>query len=277
VTKRRITGILFVAPAALVYLPLVLIPVLYSVGLSFFSWDGLRPMQWYGLGNYSALISDDVVHRAVLNNCLLVAISLFIQLPLAMAFAVALAGSKRLLGVIRACMFVPYLLPTVVIALVWKLLFTAIDPELLGSTTTSLPAIMVVICWRFIGFHMVLYLAGIAQIEPDLYAAARLDGANNWQCFHRITLPLLQPVIRVSAVLAVVGSMKFFDIVYIMTGGGPAHATELLATHIYSSGIESQLLGYASALGVLLMAIPFFGLLIGRTVLRRLTKEAAAS
>ena len=274
-TQKRIAGALFVAPAALVYLPLVLIPVAFSVGLSFFRWNGLGEAQWIGIGHYSNMLSDKIVLRALLNNFLLVLVSLVIQLPLAMAFAVALSQSRKLMGVIRACLFIPYLLPTVVIALVWKLLFSATVPEWLGSTSMSLPAIMLVICWRFIGFHMILYLAGIAQIEPDLYSAAKLDGASPWQCFRNITLPLLQPVIRVSAVLAVVGSMKFFDIVYLMTGGGPAHATELMATYMYSRAFESFKLGYGSALAVVLMLLAFFGLWLGRTVMRRLTPKVA--
>jgi ABC-type sugar transport system permease subunit len=274
VKGNRFAGALFVAPAALVYLPLVLIPVVFSIALSCAKWNGLGEIQWVGLDNYTALLGDRIVRRAVLNNFLLVLVSLFIQLPIAMALAVAVSRSKRLMGVIRGCLFVPYLLPTVVIALVWKLLFIETVPGWLGSTTMSLPAVMLVICWRFIGFHMVLYLAGIAQIEPDLYAAAKLDGAGGWDCFRRITLPLLKPVIRVSAVLAVVGSMKFFDIVYIMTGGGPANATELMATYMYSRAFESLRLGYGSALAVVLMLLAFAALFIGRFILSRLTRSA---
>jgi raffinose/stachyose/melibiose transport system permease protein len=273
VTGKRSAGALFVAPAAVVYLPLVLIPVVFSIGLSFFNWDAISEIRWIGLGNYTEILGDSVVRRALTNNFLLVAMSLFVQLPIAMALAVGLSRSRRLMGLIRACIFVPYLLPTVVIALVWQQLFNQLDPAILGSMTLSLPAVMVVICWRFIGFHMVLYLAGIAQIEPDLYAAAKLDGAGPWECFRQITLPLLKPVIRVSAVLAVVGSMKFFDIVYIMTRGGPVHATELMATYMYESAFGAARLGYGSALAVVLMLLAFAALWGGSFAMRRILRR----
>lgn len=249
-------GLWFAAPAAIVYLPLVFVPLAYSLWLSLHFWDGLDPQwHWVGIRNYADMIADSVFWRALAHNLVLVLFSLVVQLPIAMLLAVLLDRATRLGGLLRTCIFLPYVLPTVVIALVWRLLINAAFPEWLASTDWSLGAILLAVTWRFIGFHTVLYLAGLSMIDRQLHEAAHIDGANEWQRFRHVTLPLLKPVVIVSATLAVVGSMKYFDIVYLMTEGNPDHATELLATYLVSQAFDSYRMGYSSAIAVTLVVL----------------------
>ena len=253
---RDLRGLWFAAPAAVVYLPLIAIPLAYSLYLSFHYWDGRAPA-WTpaGIGNYLDMVKDNVFWRSLAHNLVLVAFSLAVQLPIAMLLAVLLERTRRLDGFMRTCVFLPYVLPTVVIALVWRSLITASVPEWLASPDWSLSAILLAVTWRFIGFHTVLYLAGLGMIDRQLYEAARIDGTSEWQCFRHITLPLMKPVIIVSATLAIVGSMKYFDVVFLMTGGDPDHATELLATYLFKMGFDHDRMGYSSAIAVALVVL----------------------
>ncbi len=258
--RRGVTGLLFALPAAVVYLPLLAIPLVYTFALSLHRWDGLAPSwRWYGLGNYSSLLNDRIFWIALWHNLLLIGVSLVVQLPLGLALALLLRRAGRLTGLIRTSIFIPYILPTVVIALVWRLLFTRAVPTLYGDAQWMLPLVIVAISWRFIGFHMVLYLAGLATIDPQLEEAATLDGAGHWAIFRHITLPLLKPVLVVSATLAVIGSIKYFDIVYVMAGGDPPQSTELLATYMFEQGFDARRFGYASAIAVAMVAAAGLG------------------
>ena len=269
---RRISKAwLFVAPALAVFSAFALLPILQALRLSFFRWGGARPeAAWRGLGNYAEAFGDGVFWRAVLHNLLLAAASIMVQIPLALFLAVLLAAPLRGRWIFHTAYFAPMVLPTAVIAIFWSYaldangglalplarLLGASGEGLLGEARTAFATVFAVISWRYVGFHMVILLAGVLAVPGELYEAAALDGAGALARFRHVTLPGVRGALAVSALLSVVGSIKYFDLVYILTAGGPDHATELGATWIYTTGIaEGQRWGYGSALAVLLLAL----------------------
>ncbi len=261
----------FLAPALAVYGFFALLPVLQALGLSLFSWGASASSPaWLGLGNFAEVFGDRVFWRAVLSNVLLAAFSVAIQLPVALVLAAVLAGKVRGRWFLRTAYFAPMVVPTVVIAFFWRYFLLDYDRGLvngalalcgagrvgwLGSAASAWPAIFSAISWRYVGFHMVVLLAGVLAVPGELYEAAALDGAGVWGRFRHVTLPGVAPVLALSAMLSVVGSLKYFDLVYVMTGGKPDHTTELGATYIYNVGIAGGRWGYGCAMAALLLAL----------------------
>jgi raffinose/stachyose/melibiose transport system permease protein len=275
----------FLLPALALYLLFVILPVAQSVCYSLFRWDGVTGrMSFAGLANYGWLARDPVFWRALWHNVLLVVLSLAIQLPIAMGLAVLLSYVRRGRGLLRTAYFAPMVLPTVAIGLLWGFIY---QPERglidrfvslfteheafgwLGEPNAALLAVIAAVCWRYIGFHMVLFMAGVESIPAQLYEAGRIDGAGEWQLLRHITLPQLLPVVRMSAVLSIVGSLKYFDLIWVMTKGGPAHASELVATYVFKTGIESQQVGRGCALAVALLVLSFGVTLVVSLLMRR--------
>lgn len=266
-------AILLLLPASLIYAAFVITPVIESFVISFFRWDGYSvSMRFVGLDNFRELVGDAVFWKALYHNFLLVVLSLVIQLPIALVLAAILTGRVWARGLWRTVYFAPMILPTAAIGIIWGYVYHPVDGLLnqalrglgldtlcrgwLGESETALLAIVVVISWRFIGFHMVLLMAGMETIPESLYEAARIDGASAWRNFVHITLPLCRPFLRISVVLSIVGSLKYFDLVYIMTEGGPPdHATELVSTYMFKEGIGADRWGYGSALATALFLV----------------------
>jgi raffinose/stachyose/melibiose transport system permease protein len=280
----RATPYLYLLPALAIYAVFVLLPVGEAFRLSLFRWDRMEAaFRFVGAANFGKLIRDRVFWRALLNNGALLGLSLAIQLPLALGLAVLLSYPIRARAFFRTVFFAPMVMPSVAIALLWSyvylpqrgLLDTLIGVfesgfwhDWLSHPSTAMLCVFLTICWRYTGFHMVLYMAGIATIPEELYEAARLDGASEWQAFRHVTLPMLRPVIAVSAALSIIGSLKYFDLVYMMAAGAPEDYRELMATYIYRLAFEDnqQLYGYGSAVAVVLFVIAFAA---GALVMRR--------
>lgn len=265
----------FILPALALYALFVLLPILDSFRMSLFHWTsaGAEP-QYIGLANFSRLASDTVFWLALWHNILLLVISLLVQLPAALLLAVLLSYPIRGRALFRTIFFAPMVMPSVAIAVLWSYVYlpeqgildtairlfnTGFGGDWLGSPTTAMLCVFIAICWRFTGFYMVLFMAGIASIPEDLYDAARIDGASEWQCFRHITLPLLRPMIAVAATLSIVGSLKYFDLVYMMAQGAPETSRELMATYMYRLAFDSGQgrFGYASAVAVALFIVAF--------------------
>ena len=264
----------FLAPALLVYAIFVLYPIVQSVGYSLYQWSGIAPgFTFVGFGNYQEILRTPIFWKALGNNLILVVASIVIQLPLALAVALLLSTKLRGLRFFRTVYLFPLLMSTVAIALLWTFIY---NPNLgllnalldalklrgfqrgwLGDEATALWSVIGVISWHFVPFYMVLFLAGLANIPPELYEAARLDGAGNWGVFQHVTLPLMRGVIRTGAILSLIGSLKYFDLIWVMTGGGPNGATELMATYMYKQAFDQYRMGYASAVAVVLFLIAF--------------------
>jgi raffinose/stachyose/melibiose transport system permease protein len=281
VTARRRTAWLFLAPALAFYALFVLWPILHTLALGLFDPD-------VGAGAHLARLAGDARFvQALTNNLLLVLLSLLIQLPIALGLALLLTGRLPGRGILRTVFFAPMIVPSAAIAFLWQFLYAPGElggllnqvlaalglgaHDWLGDPATDLFAITVTVSWRFIGFHTVLFMAGIESIPAELYEAAQLDGAGGWKSFTGITLPMMRRVITVSATLSIIGSLKYFDIFYLMApGGGTGGSADLVTTYMYRTAFHGQEVGYGSAMAAallaltLLVALPAMKLLRGR-------------
>ena len=272
---RRWTPWLFLAPALAAYALFVVAPVAESFRLSLYRWpSAFAEPRFVGLGNFARLARDPVFWSALWHNALLVGMSLAVQLPLAILLAVLLSYPLRGRWLFRTVYFAPMVIPTVAIATLWSYIYLperglldqlirlfdeGFAGEWLSSGQTALLCVFVAICWRHTGFHLVLFMAGIASIPEELYEAARMDGASEFQAFRHVTLPMLGPTAAVSATLSVIGSLKYFDLVYMMAEGAPERAREVLATYVFRlafAGGQGRY-GYGSAVAVALFAVAF--------------------
>ena len=274
----------FIAPAYLVFLVFMLGPMLFSVLLGAFSWNGLSGIEYRGAGNYRALIADEVFRLALRNSLVYSAVSLFLVVPLALLLALALNSPRLRLRVFwRAVYFAPIVASSVAISQTFIMLFNRdfgyINTVLtrmgtapvnwLGSGRIALIPVCILIVWRWTGLTSVYFLAGLQGIDPVLYDAARVDGASAVQCFRRITLPQLRPMTLFVSVIVLIGSLQIFDEPQILTGGGPANATLSVVQYLYQRGFEQFRFGYASAIGFLLFASIFVLSLVQMEFFRR--------
>lgn len=264
------TVAVFLPPALLVFTVFVFLPVVEAGWYGFFNWDGYgRPEKVIGLKNYEWLFSNPAFQRALVNNGLIIAVSLLVQLPLALGVAVLIAGRMRGAVVFRLIFFLPYVLADVAAGLIWRFmldgsygipsLFTdmlGLQPfYLLASKDWAFSAVLIVTVWKYFGFHMMLYIAGLQGIDKEVLEAAKMDGACPWQRFRHITLPLLGPMIRLSIFFSVIGALKFFDMIVPLTGGGPFNTTHTMVSFLYYFGLTRMRIGFGSAVGVVLFVI----------------------
>ena len=284
--QDKLVIVLFLAPALILFLLFVVYPIFRSIYFSLFDWNGLGPAVHYvGLKNFINILADKVFIKAIRNVLLIIVFSLGIQLPLALGLAVLVGRDLPGRAVFRTIFFLPYVLSEVNAAIMWMLLYNP-DPERgfinailvlfgakpvawLGNMNIVLPAVFVALTWKYFGYHMLLYLTGLQTIPIDIEEAARIDGANGFQNFFYITLPLLGSTIRTSVYLSVLGSIQQFILVWIMTKGGPVNASETLATYMYRFGFVRFQLGYGSAVAIYM----FLFCLIFSLIYRRLTRQ----
>jgi raffinose/stachyose/melibiose transport system permease protein len=237
---------------------------------SFYSWNGYgAPTDFVGWRNFELLFANRAFRIALMNNFLIIMVSLAIQLPLALGMAILLADRVRGTATFRLIFFLPYILAEVAAGLIWRFvydgeygllaklweLFGATPPHVLAEPDIAIYAIMVVVVWKYFGFHMMLYIAGLQQIDRSLYEAAHIDGATGWQIFRRITVPLLGSTIRLSVFFAILGSIQLFDLIMPLTKGGPSDSTQTMVTYLYSYGVTRMRIGFGSAVGVVLFLI----------------------
>jgi raffinose/stachyose/melibiose transport system permease protein len=255
---------LFLAPALILFLIFVIYPIFRSMYFSTFNWNGLGPaVKYVGLRNYLQILTDKVFIKSITNVLLIVVFSVAIQLPMALGLAVMVGRNLPGRGLFRTFFFLPYVLSEVNVAIMFLLLYNP-DPSRgllngvvvlfggkpvgwLSNPNIALFSIFIAITWKYFGFHMLLYLAGLQNIPLELEEAARIDGANAFQNFWYITLPLLGSTIRTSVYLSVLGCLQTFVLVQVMTRGGPVNATDVLATYMYRFGFVRFQFGYASA------------------------------
>ncbi|HVF24345.1 MAG TPA: sugar ABC transporter permease, partial [Anaerolineales bacterium] len=270
----------------ILFLLFVIYPIFRSIYFSMFDWNGLGPaVDFVGLQNFKDILNDQVFLKAVRNVLLIILFSVGAQLPLALALAVMVGRDLPGRGIFRTIFFMPYVLSEINVAIMWMLLYNP-DPDrgllnavvvLLGgetigwlsSTNLVLLSIFIALTWKYFGFHMLLYLAGLQNIPLELEEAATIDGANSFQNFYYITLPLLGSTIRTSVYLSVLGSIQQFILVWIMTKGGPVNASETLATYMYRFGFVRFQLGYGSAVAIYM----FLLCLIFSLIYQRLTRQ----
>ena len=283
---RWVTIGMFLLPALALYVVFVLLPVVQAAYYSLFKWNGLTPLtDFVGLKNYQTAVSSDSFTTSVSNNLLIIVLSLVVQITFSLSLAVLLNRRFRGRAAFRLIFFLPYVLSEAVTGVVFTLLLqpgALIDSSLtsvglgglvqdwLGDSSIVMLTLFVIISWKYFGFHMILLLAGLQGIPREIEEAALIDGAGRWQAFRRISLPLLGPTLRVSVFLSMIGALQLFDMVWVMTGGGPITASSTMAIAMFKAGFKSTQMGYGSALAVILF---LFGLALAlayqRFVLRR--------
>jgi len=281
------TIVLFLTPALLVFGLLVLTPMVVAAYSSFFNWNGFGPPTLFvGLGNFRRLLVDDIFVGDLRRTLLLIVLSVFIQIPVSLALAMLLNQPLRGRRVYRMVFFLPYVLSEVVTAVLFTMIFSPnqglanhitnaiglgdLGATWLADTDTVMYSVFFVVSWKYFGFHTILYLAGRQSIPQELHEAAALDGAGAWNSFRYITLPLLGPTIRISLFLSILGTIQLFDMVWVLTGGGPIRSSETLAVTMFQEGFRRFHVGYASAISMVIFLISLmFGLLYQRLVLRR--------
>jgi raffinose/stachyose/melibiose transport system permease protein len=263
--RRKIVPWLFVLPILLINVAVVAGPALSSVYYSMTKWNGIGAPQWVGLQNFQTLFIDPGFHHAFLNNVIWLA--MFLTIPIAMGLIAAslLAPVRRGALFYRMLLFVPYVLPSVITAALWRGLLSpdrgipalltdlglpGFDKAFLGDPDTVLPAIAFVDNWHWWGFLMVLFLASMQNIPADLYESARLDGANRWQEFRDVTLPGIRPTVVFMILMTTIWSFLTFDYIWILTQGGPARASEVLSVLVFKEAFRNFNAGYAAAIGL---------------------------
>jgi multiple sugar transport system permease protein len=270
--QDRYAPYVFISPFYLLFAIFFLLPTGFALVLGFFRWRALGEPTYIGLMNYERLWGDTIFWRSVENTLFYAGTSLFVVAPLALLMALALNSKQLYFRTFwRAVYFAPIVTSTVAISLVFRLLYNkdyglingilellgSQPVDWLGSTATSKIAVMGVVVWRWTGLLAVYFLAGLQTIPEELYEAAAIDGANGWQRFFDITLPMLRPVAFFVAVIVLIGSMQIFDDPQILTGGGPANSSLSVVQYLYTRGIERLEYGYASAVGLVLFVAIF--------------------
>jgi raffinose/stachyose/melibiose transport system permease protein len=281
------TVVLFVGPALLLFALFVLTPIVVAAYASFFTWNGFGvPTAFVGLENFRRLLVDEIFVGDLRRALLLVVLSLTIQVPVSLALAMLLNQPLRARRVYRMLFFAPYVLSEVVTAVLFTMIFSPnqglanhitrvlglgdLGATWLADPDTVMYSLFLVISWKYFGFHTILFLAGRQAVPPELHDAAAIDGAGPWQAFRYITLPLLGPTIRLSIFLSILGTIQLFDMVWVLTGGGPIRSSETLAVTMFQEGFKRYHVGYASAISMVIFLISLaFGLLYQRFVLRR--------
>jgi raffinose/stachyose/melibiose transport system permease protein len=293
--QPTLTALIFLLPAFAFLAVFIVWPILVSIQLSFFDWNGISPTREFaGLANWKALARDGVFWRALGNNFMVVALSISIQIPVAMALAVLLHRGGRKLKIFKVVYFFPMLMSTVAIGTLFKAVynvqFGAINPlvealgwnslsqDWLGDPRLALFSVVAVICWQFTPFYMILFLARLSGIPEELREAAAIDGATGSQLFWRIEFPMMRGIIATAMTLSLIGSLKYFDLIWVMTEGGPSRATELMATYMYKEAFSSFRVGYgstiATAMFVIVMTTALLTMALGR---RRAANTAGAA
>ena len=267
-------SLIFVIPATFFMALYIFYPIIDSIYISFTKWNGITAgKQFIGISNWKTLLADDKFWKAFINNTKIMIMSLAIQMPFALLLATILSIIGKKGKLLKTMWFVPNLMSSVAVGFLFKYAFSTTDGifttismalghgrvDLLGNSTWALPTVVLVICWQYIPFYMVYYMASYSGISGELYEAAVIDGSSKPDYFFRIALPLLKPSIRNACILSMVGSLKYFDLIYVMTNGGPGNATELMATYMYKLSFKQFNLSYGSTVAVgMLIVITLF-------------------
>ena len=267
---RLTVVVLFLPPALLLFTLFVVTPVMEAGWYSAFNWNGYgRPTNWVGWQNYVAVVQTRAFALALRNNGLIILVSLLVQLPLALTLALLLAERFRGAVALRMLFFMPYVLAEIATGLIFSFVydgdygllaaiyrvFGAEAPHLLASPSTAMAAILVVVVWKYFGFHMMLFIAALQGLDRSQVEAAHLDGATRWQVLRYVVIPYLYPTIRLSVFFAIVGSLQLFDVVMPLTQGGPADSSQTMVSFLYTYGFTRMRVGFGSAVGVILFAI----------------------
>lgn len=269
--ETYLVSIIFLIPSLIFMVLFIFYPIFDSFILSLYSWNGIDPVKTFvGLDNWKTLITDVRFWRALKNNLLILFLSILIQMPSAIFLALAMDYVGRKFNFLRSIYYLPMLISSVAIGFLFRY---AYDPQfgivagilnifninatidILGNPNISIFAIIAVICWQFIPFYFILYVASISSIPVELYEAAKIDGSTYFNYAKNIVIPYISPTIKSGIILSMVGSLKYFDLIYVMTEGGPNGATDLMATYMYKNSFVSLKLGYGATIAFAMLII----------------------
>ncbi len=283
---RRWVPWAFAAPALIVFTATVVLPVVWSASYSLFDWNGIGRMSFAGLDNYVRMFNDNVFRAAVANNLVFALMSTLIQIVVGLALAMLLLSITRFRNLAKVIYFIPCVISSVAISQIFRQVLS-VDPEgfvnaifgslgltalqgaYLSDPNLTLALVSVIDAYKFCAIYMVIYLTAFMAIDKDVLEAAALDGANWWQQYISIKFPLIKGIILVTVVLLVSGTLKAFDVSYILTAGGPGSSSELVATYLYKVLFNSSRFGYGSAIAVFLVIECLIVVAILQRVFRR--------
>jgi len=274
--KKALAISLFLLPALVVYLIFIIYPIIATFNYSLLDWNGMSESIFIGLDNFKQLLTDSSFWYALRNNMYLVLVSVFVQVPLGLAMALILLSKIKGTKLLNVLFFLPYLMSAVAIGLLWVFMYDPANGPInmalnafgfesiswLASNNIAIIAVLIVLVWQFAPFYMILFKASMVGIPEEMYEAASIDGANSFQKFYKITLPFLMPTIVSSSVLAVVGSLKTFDVFYIMVGGSSGGSTEILGTYMYRQTFVNFNMGYGSAISSVMFIIALLSVIV---------------
>lgn len=274
VMRNKLAVVIFLLPSFVIFVAIVIAPIVMSFSYSLTDWDGIRDQVFIGLKNYKELLNPDFL-RATGNSVWVALASVCIQLPLSLLLALTLASRVKGERFFVTVYFIPVILASVVIGLMWRrgvydqaygllnILFRSLGFEKLGQTVwlgdpkMVFGAVLVPILWQYVGYHMLLFYSGINSISPDIFEAAKIDGASFWRTARSITIPLLRPILMVSTTFCVVGSMKVYDLVRVLTNssGGPVGASDVITLNLVRTMFyPNNRYGMGSAMAIILIA-----------------------
>jgi len=265
--KAYRAGILFLLPAAAIFILFFYVPFLQSIYYSFTDWTGTGLPTFIGWANYAHIWKDPHMTDGLMNSLKMVVFGLIIQNPLALLAAILLNRQFRTGSLIRTAIYLPVIISLVVASVVWgqmlqydgfinevlgRIGLSSITEDWLGNVYTSFPAIILLSQWQAIGYCAIIYLAGLQAIPQEMYEAAEMEGAKGWSLFRHITFPMLMPAVSIVLFLTVVGALKMFDLPYILTNGGPGTSSYTLYLAVYNAAFRDNNYGYATASGIVL-------------------------
>lgn len=263
--NERFAGWVFILPALVGTLIFIIIPVICSFGLSFAKWDLLNPIQFVGLTNYREIFSEALFYKILLNTVVFALATSVLGVIIPLVLACILNSKIRGAEFYKTAYFLPFITPMIVIGVVWEWIF---DPNIgllnhvlhlhinwLYDTHFAMPALIIVSVWKLIGYNMVIFLSSLSGISQSMFEAAKIDGANELQTFKNVTVPLLSPTIFFVVIITAISSFQVFDLIYLMTQGGPLNSTNVLVYAIYQNAFEYFNVGKASAIAYVLFVI----------------------
>ncbi|MCM3039801.1 sugar ABC transporter permease [Paenibacillus motobuensis] len=282
----------FVLPCLLIYSLLVFVPILVSFYSGLLDWNGIGAAKFIGLKNFEKMLTNDPIFwPAVGRTMLLAGVSMCVQLPIALFIAILISRYVKKPNFLVSSYFLPVILSVVVIGQLWKTIYNPasmggmlnqiLESLGLNSWTHSwltepkiaIYSVIVVALWQYLGYHILIQFTGIQNIPSDIYEAAKIDGASGLKADRYITLPLIVPIFKISVVLSFIGSLQSFDLIMVMTGGGPAHATEVVASLMYNMSFLSMKYGYGSAIASFLVILCLAATIIINGLFSKLDKR----
>jgi len=257
----------FLPPTIILFVGFVILPIGAAGMYSFYNWNGFGPItDFVGLKNYNDVLTHRHFPTAVRNSFYIIAVSLLVQMPLALWLSLALVRKSWWINAVRALFFLPYMLAELAAGLIWRFVYDGNYglvpafgdligtqmPFVLGEKAWVMPAILLVVVWKYFGFHMMIYIAALQSISKEVIEAARLEGISRWKITLYIRIPMIKSAIMISAFFAIIGALQLFDLIFPLTGGGPGNSSHTIVSFLYQFGITRMKIGFGGAVSVLL-------------------------